>query len=51
MERTDFLKLFDDAYDRGIKDTLNLINKYCHFDATTIPELITMINKMKTQSD
>ena len=50
MERIELLDLFNKAYDRGISDTLNLVNKYCDFNATTIPELIVLINKMKMEA-
>lgn len=49
MERKQWLDYFNDAYDRGRQDALELINKYCHTNAKTIPELIVMINQMKRE--
>lgn len=50
MERPAIMEIFDTAYKRGIEDSLKLLNEYCGFDAKTIPELITMINKVKMGS-
>ena len=50
MERADIMQIFDTAYKRGIQDSLDLINRYCHFDAKTVPDLIVMINQSKMET-
>lgn len=50
MERIDIMQIFNGAYNRGIQDSLELINKYCGFDAKTIPDLIVKIKQMQMET-